>query len=387
MSLNTNKIDNEGAAYLAFSLLERPSLAVSLDYNNEIDETHKKRFTPWEESSHARYIMEFGGVTEQEFAFSSRAQSTAPVFSSAELTETLSDNARLPQSYVYQYRAKEKKIQRDTIKDIAISSLTVKEVKGRWIDIANLDYDAYGYDDKKLDPELIGKWVLKYPAGSSSVDEAYAKLICGIQEGKLWQAKISPKSADYPQQMICVYTPNYKNNLEINETYDYLLSLGFKKENITGYKRDSETKSGFDMYSHTASGKENYLFKYFPEIKKLCLKWLDNELTEKKKMIFNHFSEYCSKQQDAEGHKLEIIKQWVLDYSQTYKGQNPFEILKLHRRPGCFGRLFSFKDTDSIKIFKKMLDSPLEKEALDRMIKGDLSELTSSQNVPISNHP
>lgn len=154
----------------------------------------------------------------------------------------------MPKYYIFRYSPKLSKVIQNTIPpDEKPSQIHVSSVKGNWIDAANIDYSAYGYNDK-MDLSQQGKWVIKFSSGNENLDDAWDKVINGIKTDKLWTAKISPKSENFSEQVICVYTPNWRNAAEIREIYHSLLKLGIQPQDIAGYKRDEETKNNQDQY-------------------------------------------------------------------------------------------------------------------------------------------
>jgi len=78
----------------------------------------------------------------------------------------------MPKSYAYKYFAKTQRVSIDTVKHAKPSELTVEDVRGRWIDAANLDYNRYRYNEKNTEPTQWGKWIIKFPAGSAALDDA-----------------------------------------------------------------------------------------------------------------------------------------------------------------------------------------------------------------------
>lgn len=132
------------------------------------------------------------------------------------------------------------------------SKLTRHQVLTGYIHCKNNSYKKFSDENNALAANssdlLSGKWVLKFPAKSPAIDDAWRKIENAVAKGNLHYAKASPVSEEHNDQIICVYTDNHLNKKEIWYTYEELIRLGISKEYIQGYKRDIDTASNNDAY-------------------------------------------------------------------------------------------------------------------------------------------
>ncbi len=170
--------------------------------------------------------------------------------------------------YYYHYSEQKPADSKDTIQGVKPSQLELSQVKGRWIDAINLDYCAYDYHDK-MDFSKQGKWVIKFPSGDLDLDGAWDKVIQGIKKNRLWSAKVSPKTPGFPEQVICVYTPNWRNASEVKKTYEALIRLGIQPQCIVGYKRDEETRSDQELYIYDNDCQPTSFYSSFSHLESL----------------------------------------------------------------------------------------------------------------------
>lgn len=90
--------------------------------------------------------------------------------------------------------------------------------------------------------DKTGKWCLNIP--KESIDDAWQKVKLACAEGKLLVAKTSTAltSGRYPTFLICVYTKNWEDMDDLNQTREVLREIGFTQP--LKYKRDIETLNG-----------------------------------------------------------------------------------------------------------------------------------------------
>jgi hypothetical protein len=129
------------------------------------------------------------------------------------------------------------------------STLSVEEVRGRWIDARNLTYPIA----KTANPDKDGgKWVIKYPKGATELDKAWEQIKSGIKEGALFEAKVSPKDEQHSEQVICVYTPHCEDKKTIKKTFELLIKdYRIPVEKIIGYKTNAATQANQETYLYT----------------------------------------------------------------------------------------------------------------------------------------
>lgn len=96
-----------------------------------------------------------------------------------------------------------------------------------------------------------GKWCIFLD--ESVVDSAWKKITEGTENGNLGEAaKVSTKlqSISYDNvYLICVYTQDFNDKVEILRVRESLRDLGFIDP--IKYKRDIDTRNGIDQYIYT----------------------------------------------------------------------------------------------------------------------------------------
>lgn len=262
----------------------------------------------------------------------------------------------------YYPKSRNKRVENVIPRPSAIDASDISSMSGKWIFAENRDYDAFGYNDQTYDPRFSGKWVVKYPRGDKALDDAWRRIENGMRKDKLFSAKVSPRKPEFDDQVICIYTPDYRNFNEIMATLNILLELGIDPHHICGYKRDIDTLENNDIYYYDICR----LLPYLHEINAICNRFFSHNLTVEKRQIWNHFTEYFSRHDDNVSPKINIVLAWIDEYRKQHQDQNPFDVLRKQGRSGLSG-LFNPDLPDSIKLFKKFLDTDQERETLDRL--------------------
>jgi hypothetical protein len=108
-------------------------------------------------------------------------------------------------------------------------------------------------DFGQWDVEYSGKLIIKLPRGSSAVDAAWEKVVAGVRQGVIMDAKVAPINPDFEDQVICVYTKSFEDKAEIKRIFDFLLDgQQIELQAIKGYKKDYDTIKGPDELTYTA---------------------------------------------------------------------------------------------------------------------------------------
>lgn len=111
-----------------------------------------------------------------------------------------------PKSYRAQYNLRNRQFESNTfssveqISQLKISQLNVAQVEGNWCYYTNSTYQA---------TERSGCWVLTFPAGSRSLDNAWQALASSIEENAIAGIKASAKSDSGTQQEIHVHVNDF----------------------------------------------------------------------------------------------------------------------------------------------------------------------------------
>ena len=139
------------------------------------------------------------------------------------------------------------------IKELRISDLEAenpedpdeKQIYGGFIVMDNADYDEIPVDE--------GKWILDYPKGDESINEAWKKAVeLILKDKKVHQVKASAKSSKFPNQVLMIYTKN--THEDINRVYNLLREKGLLTEHMR-YVRERDT----------LKNQESELFSHIPE--------------------------------------------------------------------------------------------------------------------------
>jgi len=99
------------------------------------------------------------------------------------------------------------------------------------------------YPNRAIDESKCGKWMLFFHR--DKIDAAWDKIKKGIQEGNLWDAKVSTRDNNKPMHAIMVYTRDYSDIQDVMRVLNYLEANGLKSaKTVIRYKTDNQTRSG-----------------------------------------------------------------------------------------------------------------------------------------------
>lgn len=91
-----------------------------------------------------------------------------------------------------------------------------------------------------------GKWILALDA--TTVDAAWLRVKDGIKKGKLWKAKVSPKTFT-----IMIYTKDYEDIFDIVRVLDYLEKSKIKaSETIIYYRINKHSRTAVYKIHHNS---------------------------------------------------------------------------------------------------------------------------------------
>lgn len=96
---------------------------------------------------------------------------------------------------------------------------------------------------RELDYGLFGKWCITRP--ERQIDAAWLKVKKLVTSGEVLHAKVSgrPQAARFGGTfLICVYTPDWRDEDDLNRVRQLLRDVGFTEE--LAYKRDQDTLAG-----------------------------------------------------------------------------------------------------------------------------------------------
>lgn len=93
-----------------------------------------------------------------------------------------------------------------------------------------------------------GKWcIFRTP---DTVDDAWRAVVRLVLTGKLLAAKVSTAQlvafGGYRRHVICVYTPDWQDEQEVQRVREVLLVAGFEER--LQYKRDADTAAGIERF-------------------------------------------------------------------------------------------------------------------------------------------
>lgn len=134
------------------------------------------------------------------------------------------NNEKKPQkTYVFKYELEKKAVTGyqaacktvEEIRNLKISDLVEDEVRSRWIKFSN---DRI----KNLNQTDEAKWVLRFPIGDPSINNAWQILVDLVVKNVLWDIKSPAKTSGRDTQVICVYIADPNNIKEVIQVYDIL---------------------------------------------------------------------------------------------------------------------------------------------------------------------
>lgn len=117
---------------------------------------------------------------------------------------------------------------------------------------------------------------------------------------------------------------------------------------------------------------------FFTGKKTICDQFKNSPLTAQKKTILDDFGTYCIWHANKDIDKVMLATDWLNSYRKAHDGQNPFDILRQHRRTGLLS-FFNPEQTNSIKLFHSFLKGQTLTPELMSAINGTIE---NDQPVP-----
>lgn len=153
-------------------------------------------------------------------------------------------------NYLFNYSLKNKKVTGtniptksiDEIRTFMPSQITNEETSFPWIKIVNDKYSR-----REMKNAKPGKWILQFPAGDANLDKCWSELVDEVVNGELWEVKVSRKSDEFPNQVICIYTFHTSDMGDIERVYDLLDRKGFVQLHLTQPANDNQLRYKSDL--------------------------------------------------------------------------------------------------------------------------------------------
>ncbi|KAJ3649276.1 hypothetical protein Zmor_021028 [Zophobas morio] len=133
------------------------------------------------------------------------------------------------------------------IRDCNLKPTEVKKEVQPWLYAYNVNT---GFDDDDDDDEgdyttttKVGKWMLF--VSPEYVNSVWQKIKNAIEDGHLWNSKVSTIEPSNKSHAIMIYTKDYTDLPDVIKVLDYLETSGIKSANsVIKYKTDRQTYAG-----------------------------------------------------------------------------------------------------------------------------------------------
>lgn len=150
-----------------------------------------------------------------------------------------------PEKYIYDYNPKTKRFVRliqypgvdasfSEVRKLKPSQMQSCDVDGGFIQLRNHSLERRGVTGNN------GKWILRFSPGSEDIDLAWQLLIDQFEGGLLYQVKVSALNDKFPDQVLCIYTPDKNDLKDVVRVYD-LLAYDALVDTDLSYMTDEQT--------------------------------------------------------------------------------------------------------------------------------------------------
>lgn len=138
---------------------------------------------------------------------------------------------------------------RDTASQLKPTLAKQEEIIGGWIRALN---DKFDY--KQIDIMKIGKWIIRFNKMDDKLDKTWEKVIAAVKSGKLWEAKVSVPSEQFPDQVILIYTKDYTDKSDVFNIHKLLESMDIiTVDDSIEYKTEQATLTHTDASLYTSA--------------------------------------------------------------------------------------------------------------------------------------